>query len=134
MIFLDTNVLVYSVDGNEPVKQEKASQIVARAVDAGDFVLSAQVLNEFSNIALGKLKMTIPEVRDFVSIFSRIAVVPLAATWTDRALQIKERYGIQFFDSLLVAAAEATGCSEIWTEDLASGQTSCGVNAVNPCA
>ena len=42
--------------------------------------------------------------------------------------------GIQFFDSLLVAAAEATGCSEIWTEDLASGQTYCGVKAVNPFA
>lgn len=134
MTFLDTNVLVYSVDGKEPDKQRKASEIVAMAVDGGEFILSAQVLNEFSNIALGKLKMTVQEVRDFISIFSRISIVPLAASWTDRALQIKDRYGLQFFDSLLVAAAEATGCNEIWTEDLADGQTYCGVKAVNPFA
>lgn len=33
---------------------------------------------------------------------------------------------------LLLAAAEANGCDEIWTEDLSDGQTYCGVKAVNP--
>ena len=64
--------------------------------------------------------------------FSRISTVPLATEWTDKALQIKERYGIQFFDSLLLAAASDNGCDEILTEDLADGQTYCGVKAVNP--
>lgn len=50
----------------------------------------------------------------------------------EEALQIKDRYGIQFFDSLLLAAASDSGCNEILTEDLADGQTYCGVKAVNP--
>ena len=132
MTFLDTNVLGYAVDGKETTKQPLARAIVARAIDGNGFLVSAQVLNEFSNIALGKLKMTIPEVRDFVSMFSRINVVPLAKEWTDRALQIKMRYGIQFFDSLIIAAAEANGCAEIFSEDLTDGQVYCGVKAVNP--
>lgn len=132
MTFIDTNVLVYAVDGKEKTKQPPASEIVAKAIDGDGFLVSAQVLNEFANIALGKLKMTVPEVRDFVSMFSRINVVPLATAWTDRALYIKDRYGIQFFDSLLIAAAEANGCDEILTEDLTDGQTYCGVRAVNP--
>lgn len=41
---------------------------------------------------------------------------------------------LEFYDSLLVAAAEATGCDEILTEDLADGQTYCGVKASNPFA
>lgn len=132
MTFLDTNILVYSVDGNERAKQPIASDIVARAIDGNGFLVSAQVLNEFSNIALLKLKMTVSEVREFVSMFSRIENVPLATAWTDRALRIKDQYGLQFFDALLLAAAEANGCDEILTEDLADGQTYCGVRAVNP--
>ena len=92
----------------------------------------AQVLNEFSNIALLKLEMTVPEVRKFVSVFRLIKVISLDSTWTDRALSIKEQYGIQFFDSLLLAAAESVGCDEILTEDLNDGQVYCGIKAVNP--
>lgn len=132
MTFIDTNVLVYSVDGKEPQKQSIAIEIVSRAIDHGGFLLSAQVLNEFSNIALLKLKMTIPEVRDFVSMFAKIGTVPVESGWTDRALEIRQRYGIQFFDALLLVAAEAHGCDTIYTEDLAAGQTYCGVRAENP--
>lgn len=132
MIFLDTNVLVYSVDQKDPAKQRKAREIVATAVRGHDFIISAQVLNEFSNIALLKLKMTVPEVRKFVSIFKFIKSVSLDCAWTDRALAIKEQYRIQFFDSLLIAAAEAAGCDEFWTEDLNDGQMYCGIKAVNP--
>jgi predicted nucleic acid-binding protein len=32
----------------------------------------------------------------------------------------------------MIAAAERIGAAEIWTEDLADGQTYCGVKAVNP--
>ena len=49
-----------------------------------------------------------------------------------RALEIKSQYGIQFYDALMVAAAEASGCGEILTEDLNDGQIYCGVKAVNP--
>ena len=132
MIFLDTNILVYAVDGKDPVKQDVARKIVASALDSEKFIISAQVLNEFSNIALLKLGMDIGEVRDFISIFRRIRTVPLEPEWTDRALSIKDAYRIQFFDSLLLAAAEANGCDEIWTEDLNDGQYYCGIKAANP--
>jgi hypothetical protein len=33
--FLDTNVLVYSVDGKDPIKQPTARAIVAKAIDEG---------------------------------------------------------------------------------------------------
>ena len=96
------------------------------------YVISAQVLNEFSNIALLKLKMAIPEVRKFVSVFSLIKTISLDCAWTDKALTIKEQCGIQFFDSLLLAAAESVVCDEILTEDLNDGQIYCGIKAVNP--
>ena len=39
---------------------------------------------------------------------------------------------MRFIDSLLLAAAEANGCSEFWSEDLNDGQMYCGMKAINP--
>ena len=132
MTFLDTNVLIYSIDGKDPAKQVVAREIVVSAVRGGGFLISAQVLNEFSNIALLKLKLSVEEVRKFVSFFSRIDVVSLESRWTDAALLLKQRYETQFFDSLLLVAAQENGCDEILTEDLNDGQMYGSVKAVNP--
>ncbi len=132
MTFLDTNVLIYSIDGKDPAKQAVARDIVVSAVRGGGFLISAQVLNEFSNIALLKLKLSVEETRKFVSFFSRICVVSLESRWTDAALLLKQRYETQFFDSLLLVAAQENGCDEILTEDLNDGQMYGSVKAVNP--
>ena len=132
MTFLDTNVLIYSIDGKDPAKQVVAREIVVSAVRGGGLLISAQVLNEFSTIALLKLKLSVEEVRKFISFFSRIGVVSLESRWTDAALLLKQRYETQFFDSLLLAAAQENGCDEILTEDLNDGQMYGSVKAVNP--
>jgi len=132
MTFLDTNILVYAIDKLDAAKQSRALSIITEAVSTFDFMISAQVLNEFSNVSLLKLKLTTDEVQRFVAVFNRMKVVPVEPTWTDRALAIKSQYGTQFFDSLLLAAAEANRCGTILTEDLNDGQVYCGVRAVNP--
>ncbi len=49
-----------------------------------------------------------------------------------RALEVKKEYGLQFYDSLVLATAESYGCDELLTEDLNEGQVYGGVRAVNP--
>ena len=132
MTFLDTNIFVYSADAKDKDKQGRAYSIIRKAVDNPSFVISAQILNEFSNVALSKLKKSFYEVAAFIRLFRRINVVPVVADLTEKALSIKEQYGIQFYDSLVIAAAEANGCDTILTEDLSDGQLYGTVRAVNP--
>lgn len=132
MIFLDTNILVYSVDPRDAVKQRIARSIVFEAVDSETFLISAQVLNEFANVAVRKLNLPRVQIVSMVEKFSAIHTVPVLPGWTAQAMEIMGRYGIQFFDALLLAAAEAHGCDTIYTEDLADGHTYCGVRAENP--
>ena len=94
MTFIDTNVLVYSVDGNSPDKQAVAKSIVAKAILSPSFLVSAQVLNEFSNVSLLRLKLTPEETGRFVSVFRMIRSVALECEWTTRALEIKRRYDL----------------------------------------
>ena len=132
MRFIDTNVLVYAVDGRNPAKQRTARAIVVESLRDGRSMLSVQILNEFANVAMKKLQMDEDEVQGYLAIFRRITVLTPSVETTLRALSLKKRYGIQFYDSLLLAAAESAGCTEILTEDLANGQTYGPVKARNP--
>lgn len=132
MTFIDTNVLVYSVDTRDARKQRVAKSIVMLARDSVDFTISAQVLNEFSNVAIRKLGKTRAEVMGFVELFKDIRSLSVKTEWTMAALRIMGRYDVQFYDSLMLAAAESAGCDEILTEDLSDGQMYGSVKAVNP--
>lgn len=45
---VDTNILVYSRDLNEPVKRARAIEVIDQLGANGELVLSAQCLNECS--------------------------------------------------------------------------------------
>ena len=132
MKFLDTNVFVYFVDSRNPEKQAIARTVLTNAIGNRQYTISPQVLNEFANVALKKLGMSEEEVRQYVEAFQHIRIACQQDGWTIRALEIRKQYGLQFYDSLLLAAAESTGCDEILTEDLNDGQVYCGIKAVNP--
>ena len=132
MTFIDSNVLIYVADDTDAEKQRIARSVVEQAISSDDFLVSAQVLNEFSSVLLKKLRKSDDEVNRFLEVLEGIKATPVLPQWTRRAIWIKGRYGLQFYDSLIVAAAEASGCDEILTEDLNDGQIYCGVKAVNP--
>ena len=132
MTFIDTNVVVYASDPSDPRKNELAVEILADAFDNDQYVISSQVLNEFANTALNKLKKSDEEVVGHLRLLKTMRVVPVSAEWLEGAVEIRSRYDLQFYDSLLLAAAEALGCDKFLTEDLNDGQMYGSVKAVNP--
>ena len=132
MTFLDSNVLVYAVDARDAGKQKIAKAIVMSARDSAEYVISAQVLNEFSNVAMRKLGKTRVEVMGFAELFKAIRSVPVKSEWTMLALEMMGLYDLQFYDALLLVAAKELGCDRFLTEDLSDGQTYSGILAINP--
>ena len=132
MTFIDTNVVVYASDPSDARKNELAVEILADAFDNDQDVTSSQVLNEFVNTALNKLKKSNEEVVGHLRQLKTMRVVPVSAEWLERAVEIRSRYDLQFYDSLLLAAAEALGCDKVLSEDLNDGQMFGSVKAVNP--
>ena len=132
MRFIDSNVLVYSVDPRDAVKQRIAKTIVMSARNSDAYVILVQVINEFANVALNKLGKANEDVQKFIWMFREIKTVDVRLAWSSRALEIMKRYDLQFYDSLLLAAAETLGCDEFLTEDLNDGQMYGSVKAVNP--
>lgn len=50
----------------------------------------------------------------------------------EQAWSLQDRYGVQWWDALLLASANAAGCHLFFSEDLNDGQTYGGVTAINP--
>jgi predicted nucleic acid-binding protein len=50
---VDTNVVVYAYEVDEPRKHDLARALLKRLSDDGQLVLSAQVFNEFSSAMMG---------------------------------------------------------------------------------
>lgn len=115
--FFDTSVLLYLLSSDAA----KADRVEALLADRG--TLSVQVLNEFAVVAIRKLKMPLPEVREVLDTIRAVCdVLPVTIETHDRALAIVERYGCSLYDSLLIAAALMAGSKRLYSEDLQHGQ------------
>ena len=132
MKFIDTNVLVYAADSRNPYKRELARRFLTSAVMSGGYAVNVQVLNEFASVAFRKLKLNAEEVLAYLEMFRVFKVYPMSSDLTERGIAIMRRFDLQFYDSLLLAAAQTNGCTEFYSEDLNDGQIYCGMKAVNP--
>jgi len=117
--FIDTNVFIYLYSEDETLKRD----ISHRAVDKYDCVVSTQVLSEFSNVCIGKLKRSSDEVGLAIDEITKQTRVSLIENHIIKsALEIHRRYGYAYFDSLIIASALNSECRYLITEDLADGQ------------
>jgi predicted nucleic acid-binding protein len=132
MDFLDTNIVVCANDTRDKRKQKRCIEIIEQALTTGDAAVSTQVLFEYASVALTKLGQSATVVRRQIELLSTLPVVPQSAALAIRATEIKELYGLSFWDAAIVAAAAAAECSQILSEDMNAGQTYCGVRLVNP--
>lgn len=130
--FLDTNVLVYAVDTDPQTseKRERARQIVR----AGDFGVSAQVLQEFYVTVIRKLRKPLPPTlaARWVERIASAELVALDALLVKSAIERSIRYQISYWDAAIIAAAETLGAKVLYTEDLNHGQVYGTVKVANP--
>ena len=133
MRFFDTNMLVYAATNQEPQKGDIARELIQHALEVNhDGVISVQVMTEFANVMKTRFNAMATEIDEWVSQFYPLLVTEVTMDVVRNALYVKEEYGIQFYDALIVATAEKLGCHEIVTEDLNPDQTYRGMAVVNP--
>jgi predicted nucleic acid-binding protein len=130
--FIDTNVLVYADAGDEPARQRRALDVILAHREAGTGVVSTQVLQEFVNVALRKLRLPAPLIRERLAVYSRFDVVPASPALIEAALDLHVLRGVSFYDALIAQAAVVSGCEVLLSEDFQTGTSLGGVRVVNP--
>ncbi|MEX2605938.1 MAG: PIN domain-containing protein [Kiritimatiellia bacterium] len=132
--FVDTNIMVYARDPTDPDKQTLAEDLLKRLSRDRSGRISTQVLNEYYVTVTHKLKPgMLPEeawldVKDF-QVWRPVAVdMPLL----HQAFRFQQRYGLSWWDSLIVGAAALSDCVRVYSEDLSHRQMYFGIEVVNP--
>ena len=135
MRFFDTNILVYAATDQDPRKRDIARELISHSIEINhDGCISTQVLQEFCNTMLAKRLRTRKEIDGLLDYFRELLETDVTVDLVRHALEVKEEYGIQYYDALIVSAAEKLGCHEIVTEDLNPAQLYRGMAVVNPFA
>lgn len=131
--FLDTNFLVYCFSADEPEKRDRCLEILRLGGRKSvSFVISTQVINEFTSVLLGKFKRPPSDVKTLVQDLNVFEIVKTDLPIIVEAISIHAMHQLSFWDSLIVGAAKSSHCTAILTEDMADGSTIAGVNILNP--
>lgn len=132
--FLDTNILVYAHDRSSGAKHDRARALVEQLWHSGDGVLSTQVLQELCVNLRRKTNPPLPfeEIRRLLQDYLSWEVIVNRADSVVEALAIEERYKISFWDALILQAAETSGATVLYSEDLSATQNYGSIRVVNP--
>lgn len=132
--FIDTNVLVYAEASDAPAKQRAALALLKQLYGGMDGVLSTQVLQEYCNVALKKLKLPAQHIRAQLDLYEQFEVVQVTPAIIRAGLDLHQTRSLAFYDALIMASAQLAGCSVLFSEDLNAGETMAGVRIINPFA
>jgi predicted nucleic acid-binding protein len=132
-VFLDTNILLYSVSvrPDEIEKRRTSNELL----DRPDCILSVQVFQEFYAQATRPSRSDALNHPDAISLLQgwrRFQVVENSLALFDYAMEIREFTGYSIWDCSILAAAQASGCETLCSEDMAHGRAVGGVTIVNP--
>jgi predicted nucleic acid-binding protein len=135
-VFVDTNVLIYSEDASHKAKQAAALSWLSTLWRRRSGRLSTQVLHEFYVNATRELRRPMPagDARAEVRRYQRWQPWPNDHATVEAAWAVESRYGLSYWDALIVAAAQAQGCRYLLSEDLQHGQQFGRLQIVDPFA
>ena len=132
--FIDTNILIYAEASDEPAKRQAALALLKQLYESASGVLSTQVLQEYCNVALKKLKLPAAHIRAQLNLYEQFEVVQITPALIRAGLDLHQTRSISFYDAIVLASAQTAGCSDLFSEDFNAGEMFDGVRIINPFA
>ena len=132
--FFDTNVLVCLFDADSPDKRKKVRSLFQKHVEAGDILLSTQVLQEFYVVVTRKLARPLDAAvaAEAVSSFAELPLVQIDSELIVSAIHRSRNNQLSFWDALIVQAAIEGHASTLYSEDMQHGQMLDGLRVIDP--
>ena len=130
-LFLDTNVLVYLFDGDEPKKKAIAESIFREHTR---IEFSTQVLEEFYVSVTRKLGRPLQPEQALAAVetFQAYPVAVISGATVTKGIRRSIDSQISFWDGLIVETALAAGASVLVTEDMQDGWIIGSMRVWNP--
>lgn len=123
LALIDSNILTYVFDADEPDKQRVCRELIGDCWNRKrKYAVSVQNLSEFYVVVTSKIKNPIPKkiASEFISSivkFHNWKVINFDADTVLSAIEINMTYSIHYWDAVLVATMKEHGIFSIYTED-----------------
>src|SRR6266478_4981298 len=98
--FLDTNILLYTDDRDDPRKEKVALSLIERCRIDRTGVVSTQILQEYFASATRKLAVPAEVARRKLQLFARFPVVKIDVPDILAAVDLHRLHSISFWDAL----------------------------------
>ena len=119
-IFLDTNIIIYCYSNSEIEKQIICRELFEKY---NELNISKQVINEITNILFKKFKLSSFDIKNTVEQISNIAFTcDFNFDTQKKAIELKDKYNLQYYDALIIATALENHCNIIFSEDMQHNQ------------
>jgi predicted nucleic acid-binding protein len=132
--FVDSTTLLYPLDPTQRLKRASCVAWLKSLRETNRLTISPQVLNESYWVVQRKPSFAPVRraIRAHLADYAAWVTAPLDRDSLSEAWRIEDRYGVRFWDALLLASANAARCSHFLSEDLNDGQAYGAVVAINP--
>jgi len=130
--FVDSNLLLYSVDPQDSAKRNRATEWLDMLWLEGAGRLSWQVLHEFYWNAIRKMGLDAANARGMVDDLSQWRPVDTSLGLVQQAWGWMDSAQLAYWDALILAAAERCGARYLLSEDFHAGRRYGGVEVLNP--
>lgn len=133
-IFLDTNVLVYLFDADDPLKQRRAQDLLSSQELRAQVTLSTQVLQEFYVTVTKKLTTPLDPDTAFLAVqdLAAFPIVQIDTSLILLAIQRTRTAKVSLWDALILEAALVAGATLLYSEDFQDGAVFGKLRIVNP--
>jgi predicted nucleic acid-binding protein len=134
-ILIDTNLLIYLYDPNQPDKQKQAERVLEQLELTRTGRLSVQALAEFFSVATRKLSpsLTSAQALEQVTLFTRLwPVFDLTSMIVMEAGRGVRDHKLSYYDAQVWATARLNQVPVVFSEDFRDGAILEGVRFVNP--
>jgi predicted nucleic acid-binding protein len=134
LVFVDANIFVYARDPRDSAKQSKAREWIRFLWDTQRGRTSAQALSEFYDTVTRKFQPGVARDDAWEEVQSYLAWNPQSVDThvLMRANEVERRYQLNWWDCLIVAAAQVQGCVLLLSEDMQDGADYGGIILRSP--
>lgn len=131
LCFVDTNIWLYAFVEADDANKSALARTLLQQIEP---VISSQVINEVSVNLLRKAPFTEEQVRQLIeSFFEKYLVIEASKNVFLSASNLRQRYSLFYWDSLIVVSALQAGVSVLYSEELQHGLKVDGqLEIVNP--
>jgi predicted nucleic acid-binding protein len=135
LIALDTNILIYAAQTNEPAGRDIQSISLMERLGIEGAIVPLQVVGEFINACRRKKIASLADASIRASLW--LELYDCTATKPKdyiEATQHSDKHGLQYFDALIITVAARAGATLLLSEDMHDGLEVGGLRIVNPFA